>query len=186
MVSREPSGGRTGDDEDQHAGERPGGGQLSGLRRGAGGDGPKQPSESARVRRRPSTSVRMMECAPPGGLQETRSVWRGLASNRRSAVSVTRMTAAAPKRKTVSARPNRSSARDRDATCRIWKWQPSAGSIGSTTVDGLDPSETSHQPRQKGTSMHSATCRICSRRMKPQASGRPGAIQYLGWRSIWG
>ena len=38
LVPWEPSGGRTNDDEDQHAGDRPGEGQLSGLRRGAGRD----------------------------------------------------------------------------------------------------------------------------------------------------
>lgn len=62
--------------------------------------------------------------------------------------------------------PSWSIANGLGATCRIWKWPPSAGSIGSTTGACLAPSETSRQPRPKRTSMHSATCSIWLREMK--------------------
>lgn len=77
----------------------------------------------------------------------------------------------------VSTKPSWFIVRVRGATCRIWKWPPLAGSIGSTTGVYLVPSETSRQRRLNRTSMHSTTCSIWSRKMKLQVSGKTGSIQ---------
>lgn len=94
------------------------------------------------------------------------SIWLEPGANRLSTVSATRMTKFELRRLTGSTIPNWPIGRRRDATCQIWKWPHSDGSIGSKTNACSAPSETFRQQRLKTTSMHSATCSIFSSEMK--------------------
>jgi len=95
----------------------------------------------------------------------------------RWAASATAMTTLWPRPSTVSTRPKSSGGSDPGRAHRPWKWQPCAGSTGSTITACSAPSGTSHPQRPKLTTMQPKRPSIWLHDSNETASGKPGALQ---------
>ena len=104
-------------------------------------------------------------------------------SSRRSVASATPTTTLWPRRSTAFTRPRSSGGSDHGRACPRSKWQPCAGSIGSTTGASSAPSGTSCPQKPRPNTMQPTRPSIWSHDSNETASGKPGTLQIVPGRS---
>jgi len=111
------------------------------------------------------------------------SGWPRPGSSRRSVASATVTTTLWPRRSTAFTRPRSSGGSDHGRACPRSKWQPCAGSIGSTTGASSAPSGTSCPQKPRPNTMQPTRPSIWSHDSNETASGKPGTLHIVPGRS---